>query len=182
MVNLALENKMIDKILGKETAEDIFYSGMITGLLTEKQACDILSEMEKGAAFSWAKLLASLPGGVKTLGSGLMGGAKEVAGVVSKTPGLAAKLALIGAGTGVIGATAYDILKENVTNDDPKAELNAKIEAMYRNKRRELDDSKWMTRVREMRDELKRGYKKMTTEEYAQKYNALMEALDERRA
>ena len=39
-----------------------------------------------------------------------------------------------------------------------------------------------MAKVRGMRDELKRGYKKMTTDEYAAKYNELMEALDERRA
>ena len=172
---------MVEKYLGKEVAEDIFYSGMITGLMTEKQAGEILYGIEKGAAINWAKLVASLPGGIKALGSGLIGGAKETAGALAKVPGAVGKLALLGAGTGVVGATAYDILKENVTSEDPKAELNAKTEAMYRNKRRELEDAKWMTRVREMRDELKRGYKKMTTEEYSEKYKALMDALDERR-
>ena len=74
------------------------------------------------------------------------------------------------------------MLKENVASDDPKAELNAKIEAMYKGRQKELEDAKWMAKVRGLRDELKRSYKKMTTDEYTTKYNELVAALDERRA
>lgn len=166
---------MVEKILGKEQADDIFFSAMLTGLMNEKQASELADSLDKQAAFDWRKFLTGT-------GSAIVGGAKDVFSGISKTPGALGKLALIGAGTGVLGATAYDIIKDNVTNDDPKAELNAKIEAMYNSKLRELDDAKWIAKVRGMRDELKRGYKKMSTEEYAKKYNELIEALEERRA
>lgn len=170
---------MVEKILGKEQTSDIFFASMLTGLLNEKQAAELSERLEKEAKFDWAKFLL---GSGKAIGSAVVGGAKETASALAGVPGAVGKLALLGAGTGILGATAYDILKENVASDDPKAELNAKLEAMYHGRQKELEDAKWMAKVRGMRDELKRGYKKMTTDEYAAKYNELMEALDERRA
>ena len=176
---------MVEKILGEQQTKDIYFSAMLTGLLNEKQSAYLSECLEKeaqaGASPSF-NLLKFLLGSGKALGSAAIGGAKETANAFAKIPGALGKLALLGAGTGILGATAYDILKENVSGDDPKAKLNAKIEAMYNNRKKELEDAKWMAKVREMRDELKRGYKKMTSEEYESKYNELMEALDERRA
>ena len=169
---------MVEKILGEQQTQDIYFSAMLTGLLNEKQAAELYNCIEKNAAINFAKILGVLKG----LGSAAVGGAKETANALVKIPGAAGKLALLGAGTGVLGATAYDILKENVSGDDPKAELNAKIEAMYNNRKKELEDAKWMEKVRGMRDELKRGYKKMTSEEYESKYNELVKALNERSA
>lgn len=169
---------MVEKILGEQQTKDIYFSAMLTGLLNEKQASELYNCIEKNAAINWAKYLGVLKG----LGSAAVGGAKETASALWHIPGAVGKLALLGAGTGVLGATAYDILKENVSSDDPKAELNDRLEAMYNNRKKELEDAKWMAKVRGMRDELKRGYKKMTSEEYESKYNELVEALNERRA
>lgn len=176
---------MVEKILGEQQTKDIYFSAMLTGLLNEKQASELSEYIDKeaqaGATPSF-NLWKFLLGSGKAIGSAAIGGAKETASAFAKMPGAVGKLALLGAGTGILGATAYDILKENVSSDDPKAELNAKLEAMYNNRKKELEDAKWMAKVRGMRDELKRGYKKMTSEEYESKYNELMEALDERRA
>lgn len=176
---------MVEKILGEQQTKDIYFSAMLTGLLNEKQAAELSECLEKeaqaGAATSF-NLWKFLLGAGKAIGSAAIGGAKETASALSKVPGSLGTLALLGSGTGILGATAYDILKENVSSDDPKAELNAKLEAMYNNRKKELEDAKWMAKVRRMRDELKRGYKKMTSEEYESKYNELMEALDERMA
>jgi len=166
---------MVEKILGSQQTSDIFYSALLTGLLNEKQAAELAENLEKKAAFDWLKFLHGA-------GSAVVGGAKDTASALAKIPGAVGKLALLGAGTGIIGATAYDVLKENVASDDPKAELNAKIEAMYKGRQKELEDAKWMAKVRGLRDELKRSYKKMTTDEYTAKYNELVAALDERRA
>lgn len=176
---------MVEKILGEQQTKDIYFSAMLTGMLNEKQAAELSEYLDKEAAAGAEpsfNLLKFLIGSGKAIGSAAIGGAKETANALAKIPGAVGKLALLGAGTGVLGATTYDILKENVSSDDPEAELNAKIEAMYNNRRKELEDAKWMAKVRGMRDELKRGYKKMTSEEYESKYNELMEALDERRA
>lgn len=176
---------MVEKILGEQQTKDIYFSAMLTGLLNEKQAAELSECIEKEAQAGTASsfnLWRFLIGSGRALGSAAIGGAKETAEALAKIPGAVGKLALLGAGTGILGATAYDILKENVSSDDPKAELNAKLEAMYNNRKKELEDAKWMAKVREMRDELKLGYKKMTSEEYESKYNELMEALDERRA
>jgi hypothetical protein len=169
---------MVEKILGEQQTKDIFFSAMLTGLLNEKQAAEIAEGLEKnaqaGKKFNWLKLL----GGI---GNTIIGGAKDIGSALMKAPDAASKIALLGAGTGVLSATAYDILKDNVSSDDPKTELNAKIEAMYNNRKKELEDAKWMAKVRGMRDELKRDYKKMTSEEYESKYNKLLESLDERK-
>ena len=74
----------------------------------------------------------------------------------------------------------YNIAKNRMMQESPEDEANRKIEAMYSNKRRELEDSMWMDRVRSMRDELRRNYRRMSTEEYTKKYVDLMDALNER--
>ena len=170
---------MIREILGEQQADDIFFSSMLTGILNEKQAADMLECLEKNAALNWK---AAIIGALKPIASALSGAAGHLYSAATKAPDAIGKLALIGAGTGVLGATAYDVVKENVSSDDPESELNAKIEAMYNGRKKELEDAKWMEKVRGMRDELKRNYKKMTTEEYESKYNKLMEALNERGA
>lgn len=169
---------MVEKILGSQQTSDIFYSALLTGLLNEKQAAELADSIEKDAAFNWGKIIESLKG----LGVAAIGGVKDTASALAKVPGAVGKIALLGAGTGILGATAYDALKENVSSDDPKAKLNAKIEAMYKGRQKELEDAKWMAKVRGLRDELKRNYKKMTTDEYTTKYNELVAALDERSA
>ena len=169
---------MVEKYLSEQEAEDIFYSAMLTGLLTEKQAEEFCGDMEKDAALGWdtAKKVLGL------LGSGMVNLGGEAKDLVKESPSALAYLALTGAGAGALGATAYDMLKENVTNMDPQEKLNAKLESIYRGKKKELESANWMTKVRSMRDDLKRNYKKMSTEEYAKAYKALEDALDERRA
>ena len=56
------------------------------------------------------------------------------------------------------------------------------MKSIYKLRRKELEDSRWMADVRNKRDELKRGAKKMTVDEYAKKYDELVEALNARRA
>ena len=163
---------MVKKYLG-EYADDIFCAAMLTRMMNEKQAEEAVSCLEKEAAGAY-EVFKGILGGVGNFLSG-------AGDVVTKTPAALGKLALVGLGTGLVGASAYDVIKDKVTRDDPKAELNAKIEAMYRGKTRELEDAKWMDKVRAMRDDLRRNYKKMTTEEYAEKYKALVDALDERK-
>lgn len=166
---------MVDKILGKENADDIFFASMLTGLITEKKANEIIHEMEKDA-FSVAKFLA----GLKTAGRTALAGASGLVDAVTAVPKGIMNLVAAGAGTGALAGGAYNILKDSLQQEDPKTKMNRKIEAMFKNRKRELEDAKWMDRVRLMRDELKRSYKKMTPEEYRQKYDALVAALDER--
>ncbi len=160
---------MVEQYLGKEAADDIFFMSMLSGLIPEKQACELAIGIQKDAGVMDA--LKKAIGVVGAIGSG----AKSI-------PPILAGTALGGAATGVLGATVYDILKERVSQEDPEAKFNSDIEHLYTHKTREIEDARWMDRVRAMRDELKRGYKKMTTEEYATKYKALMDALNERSA
>lgn len=166
---------MVDKILGKEQAEDIFFASMLTGIMTEKKAHEILPEMEKDA-FGVSELIA----GLKTLGRLTAAGASGIIGTAAAVPKGIMHLVAAGAGTGALAGSVYNTLKDSLQKEDPKTKMNRKIEAMFKNRKRELDDAKWMDRVRSMRDDLKRSYKKMTPEEYRQKYDALVAALDER--
>ena len=159
---------MVEQYLGKETADDIFFSSMLANMLNEKQASEAVEGIQKGA-----QVLDELTNAFRTIGHGAMTTLKSI-------PPAVGGFALGGAATGAIGATIYDILKERVSQEDPETKFNSDIEKIYRHKKREIDDSRWMDRVRSMRDELKRGYKKMTTDEYASKYKELMDALDER--
>ena len=149
---------MVEKYLGRQQADDLFRASMIAELATEKQA-----------------------GVLGDVGSLLSNGVGGVLGAIKEVPSSLGWLALTGAGLGTVGSLAYDAVKERMSHDDPEAEFNADIEALYEARRRELDDAKWMSKVRTMRDELKRGHKKMTTKEYAKAYKALEDALDERR-
>lgn len=96
--------------------------------------------------------------------------------------GLIRDLGIYGALGGALTGAGYNIIKDRITAPSPEDEFNHKVERIVTNHKRELEDAKWMDRVRGMRDELARNYKKMTPEEYAKKYNALVSALDERRA
>lgn len=164
---------MVEQYLGKEAADNIFFTSMLSGLIPEKQACELAVGIQKGAQVMDA--LKKAIGALGTVGSGALTTAKSI-------PPILAGTALGGAATGVLGATVYDILKERVSQEDPEAKFNSDIEHLYTHKKREIEDARWMSRVRALRDELKRGYKKMTTEEYATKYKALTDALNERSA
>lgn len=164
---------MVEQYLGKEAADNIFFTSMLSGLIPEKQACELAVGIQKGAQVMDA--LKKAIGALGTVGSGALTTVKSI-------PQILAGTALGGAATGALGATVYDILKERVSQEDPEAKFNSDIEHLYTHKKREIEDARWMSRVRALRDELKRGYKKMTTEEYATKYKALTDALNERSA
>ena len=91
-------------------------------------------------------------------------------------------LGIYGVMTGALSGAGYNLIKDRMQETSPKDEFNRKVQAMIASRKRELEDAKWMERVRGMRDELRRNYKKMTPEEYSKKYNDLVSALDERRA
>lgn len=107
---------------------------------------------------------------------------ESIWGLIGNSAGLIRDLGIYGTMTGALGGVGYNILKERLTEQDPKDEFNRKVETVLANRKRELEDMKWMSRVRSMRDELRRDYKKMTPEEYSKKYNELVAALDERKA
>lgn len=139
-------------------------------------------QIEK-TALSWAGFVngaTSTWNLAKGIGGAAIGGAKDLAGALAKTPDLAIKLGLTGAFGGAVAAGAWDILRSNVTNKDPEEKLNEKIESIYKSKMRETEDAAWISRVRAMRDDLRRNYKKMPLEEYTDKYNKLMAALEEK--
>ena len=165
---------MVEQYLGRETADDIFFSAMLSGMIPEKQASDLAEGIHKGAQVMDA--LKKALGALGSIGKGF----GYAADAVKTIPPVLGGTAIGGAATGVLGATVYDILKERVSQEDPEAKFNSDIENLYTHKKREVEDARWMNRVRAMRDELKRGYKKMPTEEYAAKYKALMDALNER--
>lgn len=154
---------MVEKILGRELADDIFRTAMMSGMPSEKAASD-RGGMEKDAFLG-------------ELANALKGGA----GAASEIPKALGLLALIGSGTGALGAYAYDVIKDNMTREDPEARFNADMEALYQGKLRELEDAKWMSDVRARRDRLRRGLKRMTTEEYAKEYEDLVAALDKKK-
>ena len=165
---------MVEKILGERQAKDIFFSAMLTGMMTEKQAEDALGMIEKRGQATMLDWLKGI-GGALTHGGGM------IADTVKAIPPALGWTALLGASAGGLGAMSYDAIKERVSSEDPEAKFNADVESYYAGKKRELTDSKWMAKVRSMRDELKRGYKKMPPSEYARKYKALIAALDEKK-
>lgn len=161
-------------LLGKEASDRLFRAG-VASVASDGRVMGILSAMEKGAGSG--AVLAGLWEALK--------GIKEVAKGTKEVGESALKMippvAAVGAGTGVLGTMAYDALRQRLEQDDPEARLNADIDAMYSRRGRELEDAAWMARVRGMRDELRRGYRKMPTGEYAARYRALLDALDERK-
>ena len=147
---------MFEEILGKDGAKAIYEAGQVHRMLEKRSGNNPLDYI--GSFFGGA-------------GKVLSSGADAIA-----------KLGLYGLGAGTIGGVTYNLIKDRLEQESPEEEYNRKIEAMYKSRSRELDDAKWISKVRAMRDELKRGYKHMTTKEYTEKYNALLDALDERSA
>lgn len=166
---------MVERYLGKKQAEDIIFASMLTGVMTEKQAQDSLDGMEKDA-FSVVRFLA----GLRTAGGVATAGASGLLKAVTAIPNSIKNLTSAGILAGAVAGGAYNTLKDNMQQEDPKTRMNRKIEAIFRNRKRELEDAKWMDRVRSMRNELKSSYRKMSPEEYREKYDALVSALDER--
>ena len=166
---------MVEKILGEGQAEDIFFSAMITGLLNEKQASDVIGSIEKGADIDW-----------KRLGSGLWdtfkGGASAFLGAIKETPAAVGWTAALGGGLGVLGANLYDSMKKRLTEEDPETKLNNEKELIYSMKERELEDSRWMGRIRRLKDALKRAArdKSVTNRKYRKDFESLLDALKER--
>ena len=166
---------MVEKILGERQAEDIFFSAMLTGLVSEKQASDVLGEMEKDAAVDPLKLLS----GIWKATSGL---ASAGWGVIKEMPATIGWTAALGGGLGALGANAYDAIKKRMTEEDPETKLRNEKEMIYASKERELKDSKWMDRARRIRDALRRAVKnkKVTNEQYKKDYEDLISTLEER--
>ena len=162
---------MVEEIIGKRSAEDIFFSAMLSGMVTEKKASDLFVSLEKRGG---SDLLAWLKG----IGGALMSGGGMVVDTAKAIPPALGWTALLGASAGGLGAMGYDALKERVTEEDPEAKFNAEIEALYAGKNRELDDAKWMARMRKKRDRLKREWKKMDPQTYAKEYASLVSDLD----
>lgn len=141
---------------------------MTENCLSEEEAKAIFMEGAKSAMPEKQAQLGDIA-------SGIWNAAKGSAGLIRD-------LGIYGALGGVLTGAGYNIIKDRVTAPSPEDEFNHKVEQIVANHKRELEDAKWMDRVRGMRDELSRNYKKMAPEEYAKKYNALVSALDERRA
>lgn len=152
---------MLERIIGAEAAGDIMFAGMLSGMQNEKQAESAIESLEK-QAFNPIEFIKGLW--------------NAGAAALSMYP----KAVVAGLGTGAVAGAAYNTIKNRMASDDPQARLNNRIEALYVNKKRELDDAKWMSRIRSIRDDLKRGYKKMPAEEYEAKYNELVSALKEK--
>lgn len=166
---------MVEEILGKRQAEDIFFASMLTGLMNEKQASDMLAAMEKDADIDASKFFRGLLKAV----SGTASAGWDVAKEMPSTIGLTAAL---GGGLGVLGANAYDSMKKRLTKEDPDTELYNEKERIYALKERELKDSMWMTRARRIRDALKRAAKdkSVTNKRYKKDFDTLLETLEER--
>lgn len=145
---------MIEKYLSKEEADAVFKGGIMS-VISEKRA--------------------GILGDIKDAGTSLLSLGQHGVGMVRD-------LGIYGVLTGALSGAGYNIVKDKLTEQDPRDEFNRKVEKILASRKRELEDAKWMTKVRGMRDELRRDYKKMTPEEYAKKYNELVSALDERGA
>lgn len=161
---------MVEEILGRRQAKDIFFSAMLSGMMTEKQAGEFMEKKAKG----WLDATKYLTG---LLGGGL-GVVKDT---VKAVPPALGWTALLGASTGGLGAMAYDVLKDRVSQEDPEAKFDTEMEAMYAGKERELKDAKWMMRIRAKRDRLMREGKKMDPDKYAKEYDSLVRDLDEKK-
>lgn len=167
---------MVEEILGKNQAEDIFVSAMITGLMSEKQACGLMESIEKNAgAEDVLKFLKGLWGA----GTGLVSAGWNVA---KEFPGMLGLTAATGAGLGLLGANAYDAIQKRIAEEDPETTFNEEKENIYKAKERELSDARWMSRARRIRDGLKRAAKSrlVTNEKYRKDYESLIETLKER--
>ena len=169
---------MVEKYLGNETAADIFVSAMISRVVTEKEAENLVSIMKKEAQNGGGE--SSLLSFFKNIGKPIARLWSTGTGALKSVPPALGWIAATGATGGVLGTYLYDILKERLSHEDPEADFNSKVEALYRGKTKEIEDAQWMDKVRSMKDRLKRDYKKMSTEEYRKAYSELVAALDER--
>lgn len=151
----------------------------------EKSACVKVGFVDRTIANMHKKSIEKSAGGWEVL-KDLVGAATSAvgtgAGLVADYAKLFPQFFLLGASSGALGGIGYHIMKERMAEKDPREDLQRKIESIYKNKARELSDSRWMDKVRSMKDDLVRNHKKMSTEEYTEKYNALVSALDERKA
>ena len=158
---------MIEKYLDKNEIRDALGQGMVCGII-EKNA------QQNGGGGTLGRIFSSIVGlGPKALDA-LVSTGKAIPQGLGWTM-------LTGAGAGVLGASGYDVIKEMVSKEDPEAKFNQDVESIYKLKTKELDDAKWMTRVRSLRDRLIRDRNKLTTKEYAKLYKELSDALDERK-
>ena len=162
-----MNTDMIEDMLGADEARKMFNAGFVmTKHAFEKKALNP------------AGVLAGIKGAGKAV-AGLFGGAAEVGkGVANSIPALMVG----GLGIGALGAIGYNSIKDQLTELSPKEKVMAKIDAIYANRAKEIESSKWMERVTGMRDDLRRNYRKMSPQEYNQKYQALVDALEERMA
>jgi len=119
---------------------------------------------------------------LKNAGGVLVSPVPAAWGLTKETVNLLKALSVYGAGAGTVGSVAWNLIKDRMQRESPETEFNRKVEAMYAGRARELEDAKWMDRVRGMRDDLARNYKKMPSDEYEKRYGELMDALDERLA
>lgn len=163
---------MLDQYLTEKQYDAMFAAGASSVL--RKQA------VAPAANIGTLAILKKFLGGARDFVSGghkfITTGADDAGKIVD----LLAKLALTGSALGAVGGVGYNLAKTRVSQGSPEEDMNRNIEAMYKIKSRELEDAKWISKVRAMRDDLKRNYKKMTTEEYSKKYSELANALDER--
>lgn len=147
----------------------------------EKSACVKVGFVDRTIANMRKKSIEKSADGWEVV-KDLASAAKYGAGLVADYAKLFPQFFLLGASSGALGGIGYHIMKERMAEKDPREDLQRKIESIYKNKARELSDSRWMDKVRSMKDDLVRNHKKMSTEEYTEKYNALVSALDERKA
>lgn len=87
-----------------------------------------------------------------------------------------------GAGVGALaGALGHGAMQTLSGADDPEEDFYDEQASIFDNRTKELDDASWMQKVRAMRADLKRNGHKMSDSEYRVKYNALKDALSERK-
>ena len=96
--------------------------------------------------------------------------------------GLPKDLMLYGSLAGLATGVGSQMLVDQLTQESPEEEINRTLESMYSARNKEKSDAMWMSRVRAMRSDLMANRKKMSVEEYTSKYNALIDALNERKA
>lgn len=138
--------------------------------------------MEKDAN-AWAKVLSTLKGAGGALHKLLGGGyavAKGAKDTFKDTIDLAKSLFWLGVPIGATAGVGYNLAKHSITGESPKEKMNRAIESVFKHKRMEHEDSKWMDDARYKRDNLMRNYKKMTTQDYAAAYEDLVDHLNKR--
>jgi hypothetical protein len=133
-------------------------------------------EYDKAFASGFKSVIAEKQAGI--LGDIAHGGKAILTGLVELPKDLMLYGSMAGLATGIGG----HMLAEQLTQESPEEELNRTLESMYSSRSKELADKRWMNRVRAMRADLMANRKKMSVDEYTSKYNALIDALNERKA